>query len=79
MEARPYILTFQMTSPLYIMIDMFIVDLKDKTSRLLDEAVRVGLEINAEKSKLIRQINPRNDQGITVNDEQVDDVKSYCT
>ena len=58
---------------------MFIVDLKDKTSRLLDEAVRVGLEINAEKSKLIRQINPRNDQGITVNDEQVDDVKSYCT
>lgn len=79
MEARPYILTLQMTSPLYIMIDMFIVDLKDKTSRLLDEAVRVGLEINAEKSKLIRQINPRNDQGITVNDEQVDDVKSYCT
>ena len=29
------------------MIDMFIVDIKDKTSRLVDEAARVGLEINA--------------------------------
>ena len=52
------------------------VDIKDKTSRLVDEAVRVGLKINAKKSKVMR-INARNDQRIKVNDEQVDDVEEF--
>ena len=48
------------------------VDIKDKTSRLVDEAARVGLKINARRSKVMR-INTRNDQGIKVNDERVDE------
>ena len=52
------------------------VDIEDKTSRLVDEAARVGLKINAKKSKVMR-INARNDQRIKVNDEQVDDVEEF--
>ena len=48
----------------------------DNTSRLVDEAARVGLKINAKKSN-VTQINVRNDQGIKVNDEQVDDVEEF--
>ena len=49
------------------MIDMFIVDIKDKTSRLVDEAARVGIKINANESKVM-QVNARNDQGVRVNE-----------
>ena len=52
------------------------VDIKDKTSRLVDEAARVGLKINAKKSKVMR-INAKNDQRVKVNDEQVDDVEEF--
>ena len=52
------------------------VDTKDKTNRLVDEAARVGLKINAKKSKVMR-INVRNDQRMKVNDEQVDDVEEF--
>ena len=52
------------------------VDIEDKTSRLVDEAARVGLKINAKKSKVMR-INARNDQRIKVNDEQVDDAEEF--
>ena len=48
----------------------------DKTSRLVDEAARVGLKINAKKSN-VTQINVRNDQGIKVNDEQVHEVEEF--
>jgi len=51
------------------------VDMEDKTSRLVDEAAREGLKINA-KSKVMR-INARNDQRIKVNDKQVDDVEEF--
>ena len=37
------------------------VDIEDKTNGLVDEAARVGLKINAKKSKVMR-INARNDQ-----------------
>ena len=52
------------------------VDIEDKTSRLVEEAARVGLKINLKKSKIMR-INARNDQRIKVNDEQVDDVEEF--
>ena len=53
------------------------VDIQDKTAnRLVDEVARVGLKINAKKSKVMR-INARNDQRIKVNDEQVDDVEEF--
>ena len=52
------------------------VDIEDKTSRLVDEAARVGLKINAKKSKVMR-INARNDQRIKANDEQVDEVEEF--
>ena len=42
-------------------------DINDKISRLVDEAARVGIKINANKSKVM-QINARNDQGVKVND-----------
>ena len=49
---------------------------KEKTSGLVNEAASVGLQINSKKSKVLR-ISARNDQGIKVNDEQVDDVKEF--
>ena len=52
------------------------VDIEDKTSRLVEEAARVGLKINSKRSKVMR-INARNDQRIKVNDEQVDDVEEF--
>ena len=52
------------------------VDIEDKTNRLVDEAARVGLKINAKKSKVMR-INARNNQRMKVNDEQVDDVEEF--
>ena len=52
------------------------VDIKDKTSGLVDETARECLKINTKKSKVMR-INTRNDQGIKVNDEQVDDVEEF--
>lgn len=52
------------------------VDIEDKTSRLVDEAARVGLKINAKKSNVMR-INARNDQRIKANDEQVADVEEF--
>ena len=52
------------------------VDIEDKTSRLVEEAARVGLKINLKKSKVMR-INARNDQRIKVNDEQVDGVEEF--
>ncbi len=50
------------------------VDIRDKTSRLVDEAARVGLKVNAKKSKVMR-VNARNDQRIEINGEQVDEVE----
>ena len=44
-----------------------LTDINDKISRLVDEAARVGIKINANKSKVM-QINARNDQGVKVND-----------
>ena len=52
------------------------VDIEDKTSRLVEEAARVGLKINTKKSKVMRR-NARNDQRIKVNDEHVDDVEEF--
>ena len=52
------------------------VDIEDKTSRLVDEAARAGLKINAKKSKAMR-MNVRNYQRIKENDEQVDDVEEF--
>ena len=46
-------------------------DIEDKTSRLVEEAARVGLKISSKKSKVMR-INARK-----VNDEQVDDVEEF--
>ena len=51
------------------------VAIKDKTGRLVDEAARVGLKINALKKSKVMRINARNDQGIKVNDKQVLDVE----
>ncbi|XP_078371407.1 uncharacterized protein LOC144655059 [Oculina patagonica] len=50
------------------------VDTRDKTSRLVDEAARVCLKVNAKKSKVMR-VNARNDQRIEINGEQVDEVE----
>ena len=52
------------------------VDSRDKTSRLVNEAVRVGLKINAKKSEVMR-VNARNDQRIEVNTEQIDEVEEF--
>ena len=52
------------------------VDVRDKTSRLADEAARVGLKINAKKSKVM-QVNAKNDQRIELNGEQVEEVEEF--
>ena len=52
------------------------VDIRDKTSRLADEAARVGLKINAKKSKVMR-VNARIDQRIEINGKQVDEAKEF--
>ena len=41
------------------------VDIRDKTSRQANEAARVGLKINAKKSKAMR-VNAKNDQRIEI-------------
>ena len=52
------------------------VDIRDKTSRLADEAARVGLKINAKKSKVMR-VNAKNDQRIDINGKQVEEVEEF--
>ena len=52
------------------------VDVRDKTSRLADEAARVGLKINAKKSNVM-QVNAKNDQRIELNGEQVEEVEEF--
>ena len=51
-------------------------DIRDKTNRLADEAARVGLKINAKKSKVMR-VNAKNDQRIESNGEQVEEVEEF--
>ena len=53
-------------------------DIRDKTNRLADEAARVGLKINAKKSKVMR-VNAKNNQRIEINGEQVEEVEEYGT
>jgi len=50
------------------------VDIRDKTSRLTDEAARVSLKVDAKKSKVMR-VNAKNDQRIKINGEQAEEVK----
>jgi len=52
------------------------IDIRDKTNRLADEAARVGLKINAKKSKVMR-VNAKNDQRIEINGEQVEEVEEF--
>ena len=52
------------------------INIRDMTSRLADEAARVGLKINAKKSKVLR-VNAKNDQRIEINGEQVEGFV-YC-
>lgn len=51
------------------------VDIKDKTSRLVNEAATVGRKIKAKKSKIYLRINVRKDREMKGNDEQIDDVE----
>ena len=53
------------------------VDIKDKTSRLVNEAATVGRKIKAKKSKVYLRINVRKDQEMKANDEQIDDVEEF--
>lgn len=52
------------------------VVVRDKTSRLLKEAARVGLKINGQKSKIM-WVNARNNQRIEVNGDLVDEVEEF--
>jgi len=51
-------------------------DIRDNISRLADEAARVGLKINAKKSKVMR-VNAKNNQRIEINAEQVEEVEEF--
>ena len=52
-------------------------DLSDKTVKMIEEASRVGLKLNAKKCKTLRTDLefPRNEDKILVNNEPVEDVK----
>jgi len=52
------------------------VNIRDKISRLADKAARVGLKINANKSKVMRVI-AKNDQRIEINGEKVEEVEEF--
>ena len=50
--------------------------IQDKTTRLDEEARRVGLRINKEKTKAMR-INARNQEKITINGQDIEDVDEF--
>ena len=52
-------------------------DLREKTERLMEEAARVGLKIDAKKCKTLRTEQARSQERIVVNDEQVEDVEEF--
>lgn len=53
------------------------VDIKDKTSRFVNEAATGGRKIKAKKSKVYLRINVRKDQEMKANDERIDDVEEF--
>ena len=50
--------------------------IQDKTTRLEEEARRVGLKINEEKTKTMR-INARNQENIIINGQDIEDVDEF--
>ena len=50
--------------------------IQDKTTRLVEEARRVGLKINKEKTKAMR-INARNQEKIIINGQDIGDVNEF--
>ena len=50
--------------------------IQEKTTRLDEEARRVGLKINKEKTKVIR-INKRNQEKIMINGQDIEDVDEF--
>ena len=53
------------------------VNIRDKTgSRLADKAARVGIKINAKKSKVMG-VNAKNDQRMEINGEKVEEVEEF--
>ena len=50
--------------------------IQDKTTRLDEEARRVGLKINGEKTKTMR-INARNQENIIINGQDIEDVEEF--
>ena len=52
-------------------------DLSDKTVKMIEEALRVGLKLNAKKCKTLRTELTRNEDKIIVNNEPVEDVSEF--
>ena len=52
-------------------------DLREKTGRLAEEAVRVGLKLNARKCKTLRTEHANNREIIVVNGREVEDVEEF--
>ena len=52
-------------------------DLTDKTVKMIEEASRVGLKLNAKKCKTLRTEFTRNEDKIMVNNEPVEDVSEF--
>ena len=51
--------------------------MEEKTEKLMEEATRVGLKLNAKKCKTQRTEHARSQERIVVNGEQVEDVKEF--
>ena len=53
-------------------------DLSEKTERLMSEAARVGLKLNAGKCKTLRTEHTQSNERIVVNGEQVEDMDEFA-
>ena len=52
-------------------------DLRKQIRRLMEEAARVGLNLNARKCRTLRTEFTRNRESIVVNGEEVEDVEEF--
>ena len=53
-----------------------IQDMRDKTQALKEQSVKVGLKINATKTKLMR-VGTKQDDGVMITGEQIEEVDEF--
>ena len=60
-----------------VLLSSKFLDLNDKTKRMIEEAARIVLKLNAKKCKTLRNEFTRNEDEIIVNNEPVEDVNEF--